>query len=48
MGTAVNLGLTAATFRFAMNGTGRTALPASITPSANTATDFAGPWAAVG
>jgi len=48
VGTAVNLGLTAATFRFAMNGTGRTALPASITPSANTATDFAGPWAAVG
>lgn len=45
---AANLGLTAAAFRFALNGTGRTALPASITPASNTATDFAGPWVAVG
>ncbi|MCL8016957.1 hypothetical protein [Streptomyces sp. AS02] len=45
---AANLGLTAATSRFATNGTGRTALPASITPGSNVGTDFAGPWAAVG
>lgn len=46
--TAVNLGLTAPTYRFAINGTGRTTLPATITPASNVATDFAGPWAAVG
>ena len=46
--TAANLGLTAATYRFATNGTGRTALPSSITPASNVGTDFAGPWAAVG
>ncbi|MFC9891455.1 collagen-like domain-containing protein [Streptomyces pilosus] len=45
---AANLGLPASAFRFALNGTGRTALPASITPGSNTATDFAGPWVAVG
>lgn len=45
---AANLGLTAATYRFATNGTGRTALPASITPGSNVGTDFAGPWVAVG
>lgn len=45
---AANLGLAAATSRFATNGTGRTALPASITPGSNVGTDFAGPWAAVG
>lgn len=45
---AANLGLAAATFRFATNGTGRTALPVSITPGSNAGTDFAGPWAAVG
>lgn len=45
---AANLGLTAATYRFATNGTGRTALPASITPGSNLGTDFAGPWVAVG
>lgn len=46
--TASNLGLTASAYRFAKNGTGRTALPSSITPGSNTGTDFAGPWAAVG
>jgi hypothetical protein len=46
-GTLVNVGLTAASFRFAVNGTGQTTL-ASITPSNNTATTFAGPWAAIG
>lgn len=46
--TAANLGLTAATYRFAKNGTGRTALPSPLTPGSNTGTDFAGPWAAVG
>lgn len=44
---AANLGLSAATSRFATNGTGRTALPASITPGSNSGTDIAGPWAAV-
>jgi hypothetical protein len=46
--TAANLGLAAAAYRFAKNGTGRTALPSSITPGSNVGTDFAGPWAAVG
>jgi len=45
---AANVGLTAATYRFATNGTGRTALPATITPASNAGTDIAGPWAAVG
>ncbi|MFD5848300.1 hypothetical protein [Streptomyces chartreusis] len=45
---AANLGLTAATSRFATNGSSRTALPATITPASNVGTDFAGPWAAVG
>ncbi|MGY0065120.1 hypothetical protein ACWY4P_54030 (plasmid) [Streptomyces sp. LZ34] len=45
---AANLGLTAATYRFATNGTGRTALPSLITPGSNVGTDFAGPWVAVG
>ena len=48
VGQAANLGLTAATYRFAVNGSGRTALPASITPAANTTPDIAGPWVAVG
>jgi hypothetical protein len=46
--TAANLGLTAAAYRFATNGTGRTTLPATITPASNTGTDIAGPWVAVG
>ena len=46
--TAANLGLTAATFRYATNGTGATALASSITPASNTAGAFAGPWVAVG
>lgn len=48
VGEAASVGLTASQYRFAINGTGRTTIPATITPSANTATDFAGPWAAVG
>jgi hypothetical protein len=31
-----NVGLTAATFRFAVNGTGITSLPGSVTPASNT------------
>ncbi|MFD9443431.1 hypothetical protein [Streptomyces sp. NPDC060001] len=45
---AANLGLAASGYRFATNGTGRTAIPASITPGSNVGTDFAGPWVAVG
>lgn len=45
---AANLGLAAATFRFATNGTGRTTLPSTITPASNVGTDIAGPWVAVG
>lgn len=45
---AANLGLAAGAYRFAINGTGRTALPASIVPASNAGTDFAGPWVAVG
>lgn len=45
---AANLGLTAATFRFARNGTGRTALPSTVTPASNVGSDIAGPWVAVG
>lgn len=45
---AANLGLAAAAYRFAKNGSGRTSMPSSITPSSNTGTDFAGPWVAVG
>jgi hypothetical protein len=48
LATAVNAGLTSSTYRFATNGTAQTSLPASITPSSNTAAGFAGPWAAVG
>jgi hypothetical protein len=46
--TVANVGLTAATYRYATNGTAQTALPSSITPSSNTAGAFAGPWAAIG
>lgn len=45
---AANIGYTAATFRFATNGSSQTSLPATITPASNVGTDFAGPWAAVG
>ncbi|MCX4993429.1 hypothetical protein [Streptomyces sp. NBC_00568] len=45
---AANLGLTAATYQYATNGTGRTDLPSTITPASNSGTDFAGPWVAVG
>lgn len=42
-----NLGLAPAAYRFAWNGSGRTVLPATVSPAANVGTDFAGPWAAV-
>jgi hypothetical protein len=42
------VGLSPAAYQFAINGTGRTSLPSSITPASNTGTDFAGPWVAVG
>jgi hypothetical protein len=45
---AANVGLSPAAYQFAINGTGRTSLPSSITPASNTGTDFAGPWVAVG
>lgn len=45
---AANIGLAAASYRFAKNGTGLTTLPSTITPSSNVGTDFAGPWVAVG
>jgi hypothetical protein len=48
VGTVVNAGLTAATYRYATAGTGQTSLPASITPSSNTAPTFGGPWMAIG
>lgn len=47
-GAVANIGLTAATLRYAQNGTGQISLPTSITPSSNTAPAFAGPWAAIG
>lgn len=46
--TALNVGLTAATFRYATAGTGQTALPSSITPASNSASAIAGPWVAIG
>ncbi|MCH5677926.1 hypothetical protein [Streptomyces gilvus] len=48
VGTVTNIGLTAATLRYATNGTSQTSLPASITPSSNAATAFGGPWVAIG
>ncbi|MFE1949939.1 hypothetical protein ACFW9D_05655 [Streptomyces sp. NPDC059524] len=48
VGVAASLGLPASAYRFAINGTSRTGLPATITPASNTANDFAGPWVAVG
>jgi hypothetical protein len=46
--TAMNIGQTASTLRYATNGTAQTVLPATITPSSNAATGFAGPWVAIG
>lgn len=46
--TVCNIGLTAATLRYATNGTSQTSLPASITPGSNSASLIAGPWMAVG
>lgn len=45
---AANMGLAAGALRFATNGTGRTALPSTITPASNLGTDIAGPWAGIG
>ena len=42
---ALNAGLTAATFRAAVNGTARTTLPSPITPASNSATGAYGFWA---
>lgn len=36
IGDLINMNLPAATYRFASNGTGRTTMPSSITPSSNT------------
>lgn len=44
--TSANLGLAAATLETAVNGTGLTALPASITPAANTGAGAIAMWAA--
>jgi hypothetical protein len=46
--SVVVMGQTAATFRYATNGTSQTSLPTSITPASNSALNFAGPWVAVG
>jgi hypothetical protein len=46
--TTVNANLSAATYRFAQNGSARTTIPASITPSSNIVNSFAGPWMAIG
>lgn len=43
-----NVGLSAASYRFATNGTSRTTLASTITPANNTGTAFAGPWVAIG
>jgi hypothetical protein len=45
-GGLINVGLTAATYRFATDGTGQTSLPASFTPSSNA--QGLPLWAAVG
>ncbi|MGA5435475.1 hypothetical protein ACPCIZ_12875 [Streptomyces cellulosae] len=45
--TLANVGLTAATYRYAINGTSATALPTSITPASN-APNTVTPWVAVG
>ena len=43
-----NVGLEAATYRFATNGTSQTTLPSTRTPASNSASLLAGPWMAVG
>lgn len=48
IGAVANVGLAAASYRYAINGTGQTSLPASITPASNTQTTFGGPWVAMG
>ncbi|WP_428956243.1 hypothetical protein [Streptomyces sp. cg35] len=46
--TAANLNMAPQAYCFAMNGSGRTALPTSFNPASNAGTDFAGPFAAIG
>jgi hypothetical protein len=46
-GSLTNAGLLPAAYRFATNGTGRTSIPASITPGSNALHDFA-LWCGVG
>lgn len=48
LGAAVNVGLTADRYRYAIAATAQTALPATITPGSNAAPAFGGPWAAIG
>lgn len=45
-GNVPNVGLTAAAFRFAVNGTGLASLPGAITPAANSAAGLLSLWAA--
>jgi len=44
-GNVTNLGLTAANYAFCVNGTGATALPATITPASNSLTGNQSFWA---
>lgn len=44
-GNVPNIGLTPATYRFAVNGTGLAALPGSITPASNSAGGLLSLWA---
>jgi hypothetical protein len=46
-GSAGNMNLTAANFRFAINGTVQTSLPASITPASNASAAGTNLWAGV-
>lgn len=45
--TGNNIGLTAATYAYAVNGTGLTAIPASVTPGSNTLTGALALWMGV-
>jgi hypothetical protein len=48
LGAAVNVGLAAEEYRFAIAATAQTVLPATITPGSNATPAFGGPWAAIG
>jgi hypothetical protein len=43
----MNAGLTAANYRFAVNGTGRTSMPATITPGSNSVSGVISLWTAI-